>query len=361
MTPTNSGAVKIAEDIYQVSTPLGLHLESNVYLRIYRKGAQQVNMLIDPGAKRHLPTLKDNLNTLIGGMDKVNVAFINHQDPDVAFNTDYFQKLNPKLFVLCSEDTWRLINFYDLDPKQYKGVESFPNLQAKINTGQLVDFVPSRYCHFRGAMMLYDRETRVLFSGDFLGGLTYVEGLYADERHWEGIRTFHQIYMPSRQAMKLAVENIRKLDPKPELIAPQHGSMLRGKWIDYYLNRIEKLPVGLDLIAYEHLRENYVAMMNEAFLELSRLLGPEEFASTIKYLRNDGSFITLITFDQNGFADFQGDPNSMIESFISSISLRHPDKLEKIRQILIQVLLSHNLPLPGRLLPDNLQPSTLFL
>ncbi|MCD4733472.1 MBL fold hydrolase [bacterium] len=360
MTSTNGSALKIAEDTYQVSTPLGLHLESNVYLRIYRNGSQQLNMLIDPGAKRHLPALQQNLGSLIGGLDKVNVAFINHQDPDVVFNTAYFQELNPKLFVLCSEDTWRLIDFYGLNPRLYKGVESFPGLRAKINTGQLIDFVPSRYCHFRGSMMLYDRETRVLYSGDFLGGLTYVESSYVDDRHWEGIRTFHQIYMPSRQAMKLAVESIRNLDPKPILIAPQHGGMIQGRWIDYYLSKIEKLPVGLDLIAYEHLRENYVAMMNEVFMELNRLLGPEEFAASIKHLRDDGSFTTLVTFDQNGFSDFKGDPNSMLDSFIDSISRRHPNRLERIRQILIRVILSHSLPLPGQLLPDNLKPDKLF-
>ena len=41
-----------------------------------------------------------------------------------------------------------------------------------VPTGHRLIPVPTPYCHFRGAVMLYDPETRVLFSGDLLGGIT---------------------------------------------------------------------------------------------------------------------------------------------------------------------------------------------
>src|SRR5690606_6938223 len=101
-----------------------------------------------------------------------------------------------------------------------------------------------------GAVMLYDREHRVLYSGDLLGGLTNAgdTGLWATDDDWQGIRAFHQLYMPTNPALARAVEAIRRLDPPVEMIAPQHGRVVAGTLVADFLGRLERLPVGLDIL-----------------------------------------------------------------------------------------------------------------
>jgi flavorubredoxin len=38
--------------------------------------------------------------------------------------------------------------------------------------------------------MIYDHETRILYTGDLFGGLSYKSDLYADESSWDGMKTF---------------------------------------------------------------------------------------------------------------------------------------------------------------------------
>jgi len=84
--------------------------------------------------------------------------------------------------------------------------------------------------------MLYDPETRILFSGDLFGSLSFHQDIMFDERFWDGMKIFHQIYMPSKEALNYAIENARSLQPKPLMIAPQHGGLISGEWVDFVIH-----------------------------------------------------------------------------------------------------------------------------
>jgi hypothetical protein len=75
--------------------------------------------------------------------------------------------------------------------------------------------------------------------------------LWAEEADWAGIAQFHQIYMPTRAALANAVRQIRALKPAVEVLAPQHGFAVRGDLVPLFLERLEGLLVGLDLLAAE--------------------------------------------------------------------------------------------------------------
>jgi eukaryotic-like serine/threonine-protein kinase len=176
--------------------------------------------------------------------------FINHQDPDVGSSASVIcAKYAPQASIVCSESTWRLIVHLNLPPERFIDTARFPR-GFDVPTGQTLLPVPSPFCHFRGAVMLYDLETRVLFTGDLFGGLTPLEarGLWADETDWAGMRAFHQTYMPTNRVLARAMESIRALDPPVEIIAPQHGRLLRGDFIPLYMERLARLPVGLDVL-----------------------------------------------------------------------------------------------------------------
>jgi hypothetical protein len=152
--------------------------------------------------------------------------------------------------------------------------------------------VPTPFCHFRGALAFYDPESRILFSGDLFGGLNQLGRvhLFAEEADWAGIAQFHQIYMPTREALRYAVQQIRSLRPAVEVIAPQHGHVIAGDLVPLFLERMEQLLVGSDLLAIE-LDDKYAVQYGELvgmLIESARqVVGNEEVLQRLKAARND--------------------------------------------------------------------------
>ncbi len=227
---------------------------SNSYLRVFESNAPgartQFNVLIDPGSQLDFSVVAAKTAKVLGGLDRVSLVHINHQDPDVGSSAPMLMsRYAPKAHVLASEDTWRLICHFGLPRNRFVPAERYHGV-LPIPTGHELQLVPTPFCHFRGALALYDPQTRVFFSGDLFGGLT-PEGaveLEATGDEWPGVRAFHQLYMPTQIALRRAVETIRALRPAVELIAPQHGRILRGAVMHEFLDRMANLPVGLDLL-----------------------------------------------------------------------------------------------------------------
>ncbi|MCA9699850.1 MAG: hypothetical protein KC431_20160 [Myxococcales bacterium] len=246
-------SIEIAPDTYWVGKrePNSIFF-ANPYLRIFRSADanKQISLLIDPGSSSDFAVVSAKVSALLGNLRRLSAIFINHQDPDVGTSTPaLINRFAPKATILCSEATWRLIVHLNLPRENFVAIDRFKR-GMRLGTGHMVMPVPSPFCHFRGAVMLYDPQTRVLFSGDLFGGLTEAgaTGIWADESDWRGMRAFHQLYMPANQALRPVIQQIRALDPFPEIIAPQHGRLLRGPLIHEFLERIENLPVGLDII-----------------------------------------------------------------------------------------------------------------
>jgi flavorubredoxin len=353
-------AVKIAPDTYWVGRREKTLLERNIYLRsFFRSGHEVVHLVIDPGPPADLEVLTRKVTALIGDVRRISLAFANHQDPDVCYNLAELQQRNPALTVLCSEDTWRLIRFYGLDPKRYYAVERFRRLALRLSTGQELRFVPTPFCHFRGATMLYDVETRVLYTGDLFGGLSYVPTFWADQRSWEGVKAFHQIYMPTQEALALAVRSIRALEPAPLLLAPQHGGLITAEHIPFFLDRLEALPVGLNLLLHSQNKENYLAAMNELLLELGRAVGAEPIAHAMRIFGDDQTFSSVLRADAHGVLDMKIEPRTAIDIFLAQIGRVLPAHQGAIAVAATKVLLGRNIPLPEAL-QRNQAPSPHF-
>ncbi|HZI06603.1 MAG TPA: hypothetical protein VEZ71_21415 [Archangium sp.] len=295
--------VEIAPDTFWVGKrDPGNIFYANPYLRRFRGTdpktgrPNEFNLLIDPGSSSDFAQVSTKVTSLIGGLDRLSAVFINHQDPDVGSSASIISaRYAPKAGILCSEDTWRLIVHQNLPRGRFIATEKFSH-GLNVPTGHKLLPVPSPFCHFRGAVMLYDPATRVLFTGDLFGGVTDVnaQGLWADESDWTGIRAFHQIYMPVNLALQRVVAVIRKLEPAVEIIAPQHGRLIRGPLIQTFLDRMEKLPVGLDIMDEAQDRSHLQAwnVVLERVMTLARgylgnsvdekLMGSTELAETAK-------------------------------------------------------------------------------
>lgn len=336
--------IQIAPDSYWVGNREDLLMNNNIYLRVFKGEGQRVNLIIDPGPPKDLSVLMQKVAKVIDDIVNVDLVFINHQDPDVALNARVLQKLNPKLSVICSGETWRLIKFYNLNPKLHIAVESFKDRTFKLATGHELSFVPSPFCHFCGAVMLFDRETRVLYTGDLFGGLSYGEGLYVDGSYWEGLKTYHQIFMPTVEAFKLAVRNIRALEPSPMMLAPQHGNIIAGEWVPNYINRLETLRVGIDLLLDSENKENYITAMNELLLELSPLLGPEKIISAMRSFQTDDSFMNIIHLDSSrGVIDIKVEPRAALDIFLQGLIEQSLEEAKLIEDAAMKIILGRNI------------------
>ncbi|MCA9720246.1 MAG: hypothetical protein H6713_31245 [Myxococcales bacterium] len=247
--------IRVAENTWWVGKrdPNGV-FHANPYLRVFSRQPgdkhERYSVLVDPGSSSDFAVVSSKVNSLIGSLSRLSMVFINHQDPDVGSSAAVIAgRYAPKVAIMCSEETWRLIVHFNLPKNRFFSANKATR-GVRFKTGHTLLPVPSPFCHFRGATMLYDPQTRVLFSGDLFGGLSPrgVTSLWATEEDWSGMRAFHQLYMPSNKALQMAIETIRALDPPVETIAPQHGRVIRGPLVEEFMQRIAALPVGLDLL-----------------------------------------------------------------------------------------------------------------
>ncbi|MCP4402199.1 MAG: MBL fold hydrolase [bacterium] len=344
---TNQGIVELADGVYWLGVRSESRLEINVYLRSFRGQNKTTNMIVDPGPPLLFDEINRRVKEVIGDPRKIQMAYINHQDPDVGTNAIYFQKRNPKMTVISTEDTWRLTHFFGLKLSNFQPVDKFKKLRARLSTGHIIRFVPTPFCHFRGACMLYDESTRILFSGDLFGGLSFDRELFAAEAHWEGIRIFHQIYMPSQSAIRMAVEKIRRLKPAPLMIAPQHGSIIKGELVEDFLERMYDLPVGLDLLQPTTIdKEIYLQAINEILGNISEKAGPEIVHAALQLFNSaDGSFPSLFKVQQGKIIDIRED--NILGSFKTLIEQIIKDQPVPIREMVKDIVMdsSWNLPI----------------
>lgn len=242
------GPLKLTDDCWLVGhrNPESM-LQCNTYIRSFHQFGSRRNVCIDPGSQLDYPVVESNIAQLLGDAGEIHAMTINHQDPDVAGNAPELCDSNPNVELITSEEVWRLLQHNLIRPGKLRLSQG----ATPATTTQPFQFVPTPFCHFRGAMALYDPEHRILYSGDLFGGLNRLGDvhLWAKEEDWNGIAQFHQIYMPSREVLRFAVKQILRLRPKVEIIAPQHGHVIAGEMVDLFLERMHELLVGHDLFS----------------------------------------------------------------------------------------------------------------
>lgn len=357
------GAVELSDGTWWVGSGGKSFLSRNSYLRQFSGGGKSVRLLVDPGPPVDFDQLNHKVTTVAGGLGKVNMIFANHQDPDVVGCLPYLTKLNPRCYVLTTEDTWRLVSLFGLNVKYFRAVERFSQGRVVLPTGHTLQFIPTPFCHFRGAVMLYDPETRILYSGDLLGGIA-APGLFATRDNWAGIKAFHQLYMPSNDALKLAVERIRSLDPAPLVIAPQHGGIIQGDLIETFLARLEELSVGLDIIV--SLKEKLpllIDALNEIIDAGRDLLGEERMAKVMQVFHADGNYPAFFNLTRTDrVQEIRGEPFETVEAMLK-VLYRDLDDREKnlLTARILRILLERNLPPFDLLLQQEVGPELEFL
>lgn len=212
--------------------------------------------LIDPGgdliyrelfmqAYRYLFT--NNLEYVIGS----------HQDPDIISSLNqWLLGSDCKIIVPALWD--RFIPHFAPKTDLKKRLISIPDEGADIPLGlgnAMLKAIPAHFLHSEGNFNFYDPIAKILFSGDIGASLVHknhsvpIESAEEFNLHVKHMEGFHQRYMSGNKACRLWVKMIRQLDM--DWIVPQHGRPFKGAAINLFLDWMEDLQCGLDLLTDE--------------------------------------------------------------------------------------------------------------
>lgn len=342
----NQAPFQIAHNIYWVGKKTGYDLEMNVYLRVFEKENRKINMLIDPGPPTDFDVVESNIKQVLGDDFKIHFAFINHQDPDVGYNAVFFQRYFPNMQIITTEDTWRLIRFYGFNQNKFVAIDKFKSRTIRLITGHKLIFVPTPYCHFRGACALYDVSERVVFTGDLFGGLTEQQSSYADEGSWSGIKIFQQIYMPTNLAVENAINNIKKVDPSPAIIAPQHGAIIKDEFVRFYLDKLSALDVGLDLTRQNKIRiSQYMEAINTIINNVKNQFPQEMQTHLTEVLFTDESFPNIFEMKDEQVFDIKIAMDDALQYLVNKLLKGQTGHTARdLKMMIMRTLATHNLP-----------------
>lgn len=258
--------VKIAPGIYWVGFyDESSRLQCNPYLIIEGEKA----VLIDGGSRSDFPSVM--IKVLQTGIKPENIVALiyHHPDPDLCGSMLSLMELckNPELKVLSHSKNRLFISFY-VEKTRRDLLGSIDHMGNSFSIGsRVLTFIETPYAHTEGSFVTYDQKTKTLFSSDLFGSLTSGYELFLEiEKQCYTcedyvacplgkescpifeILEFHKSLIPTKRALTYALDSISALDI--EVIAPQHGRIIRGKeLINLIVRRLRDLEgVGIDLI-----------------------------------------------------------------------------------------------------------------
>lgn len=228
---------------WEEDTDIGM-VQVNQYLIIH----QGRGILIDPGGIHVFSKVIANTSRYIN-LDCIDHIFYSHQDPDVSSGIALWLSVcNAKIHI--SKWWVRFIPHYGvIDENAMIPVED-SGVRIPLSGSDYLQIIPAHFLHSPGNFHLYDSRSKILFSGDM--GLAvfpsdvrylYVENFPEHVNYMEG---FHQRFMASNKVLQYYVNQLSGL--QIDMIAPQHGSVFKGKHVSSFLGWLKNLKCGSDLL-----------------------------------------------------------------------------------------------------------------
>jgi len=214
-------------------------IDTNQYMVISKDNA----LLMDPGGIELFSAMLAAVIKQVPA-EKITHLFASHQDPDIISSLGLWDQALPSA-TLHSPWIWEgFIRHFGMDNITYAPIADEGG-EIKIDN-VLLEYIPAHYLHSSGNFNVYDREAKILMSGDIGAALEATDApLFVDdfEEHIPKMKMFHQRWMPSNEAKNDWVNRIRKLEV--EMLCPQHGRIFKGDDVKRFLDWFEALEVGL--------------------------------------------------------------------------------------------------------------------
>jgi len=276
-----SEAVEIAPRVWWVGSMIA-HDNFQCHAYLIEQGDQSV--IIDPGSALIADEIIRKVDAIVG-LANVRWLVCSHADPDIlgALPAMVAKGLHPEARIVTH---WRdeTLIVHSGTPLRYWRIEEHDwHLELEDRTLQFV-FIP--YLHFAGAFGTFDPMSGTLFSSDLFGGFTDDQSLYAGSvAYFDAIRAFHEHYMPNREILDHALQEIKKLPLR--LIAPQHGQVISEHLITPIIDMLERLECGIYLLAREDPGLAFLLAANETLHRVMDTLVKEQHFSIVAiYLAN---------------------------------------------------------------------------
>jgi flavorubredoxin len=201
-------------------------------------------MLLDPGGLEVFPSMMAAL-TQECPMENIRHLFFSHQDPDVASGLAVWrQTCRPDIQIHISWMWSGFVAHYD-SGAQLSPIAD-PGGTIRLGRRTELRFIPAHYLHSPGNFSLYDPAARILFTGD-IGATTTVasaDGIFVSDfaSHATAMEPFHRRWMGCTQARDAWIRRVASLDV--DILAPQHGLLMRGDDVRRFLDWFASLPLA---------------------------------------------------------------------------------------------------------------------
>lgn len=277
--PDMADPIELAPRVWWVGSLLpGDDFQCHVYL--IEQGDHSV--VLDPGSALTADEVIRKINAVVG-LDHVRYLVCSHCDPDIigALPAMTAAGLHPEAAIVTH---WR-----DEALMRHAGSE-LPYWRVEDHDWQLhlVDhtlrFVFTPYAHFAGAFATFDEETGTLFSSDLFGGFSNDDELFATSLdYFGGVRAFHEHYMPSREILVHAIDQVRTLPI--QRIAPQHGKVVVGELVTPLMDMLAGVECGIYLLAREDPGLRFLLATNQIIHDvIDTLVHEKDFAVVASHL-----------------------------------------------------------------------------
>lgn len=200
-------------------------------------------LLLDPGGAEIFPAVFSALSSEFDP-SKLAGIFASHQDPDIISSLALWLEFNPQMKCYIS---WLWESFIPHFGGTAGTFVTLPDEGANIPLAGLpLQAIPAHYLHSSGNLHLYDKQARILFSGDVGAALLPPERqeLFVDDfsSHIRHAEAFHRRWMGSNEAKRAWCERVSRLDV--DMMCPQHGAIFRGADVQRFINWFDELHVG---------------------------------------------------------------------------------------------------------------------
>ncbi len=189
--------------------------------------------------------------------EKIDTLVVNHVEPDHAGSLPYIvDRIKPKR-ILCSKMGQKFIQgrFHATDWP----VEPVSNEQTVRLGRRSVQFLETRMLHWPDSMVSFIPEERLLISQDAFGQNIASSERYDDWIDWSELKSemahyYANIILPFSAKVPKAVQKIQELGWDIDMIAPDHGLILKehvADAIQAYLEFAEQKPTPKAVIFYD--------------------------------------------------------------------------------------------------------------
>ncbi len=264
----------------------------NSYLIINKTAKRPINLLIDPGSPMHINEINRKIGQVIGDVKKVNLFLLSSSAPDVALNSMFIRRMNPRALCITDETCWRQLQHYEIPEESVKKVPLKSFYKLKLVSGHTMILIDGSFSPEPGAFMTYDQERRILFSGNLFSSRQEDARnngafLYAFEDDWNDMLRFHLEQFPNARVIHKLLEVIKRLDPSPQLIAPRYGRLIREDMIPYFSHKLEQTDFSYSTV------EDFNTEEDKKVIEAANLV--------LEHIQSDMSLkeaLALLNFDE---------------------------------------------------------------